>query len=482
MRKHLLRFAGYFVGIFLAALAPWIDRTFGSPNIDQIRYHLYYADAAAFEMSQVFIVTFLGEVLAVSLVLAGLATLVHAWLARACKGRWARLLGAVPPVVVVAGLMVVLLEFSVFSYVAARFEKDHFAGSYVPPGRATFTQTDRRNLVLIYVESLEATYSDRALFGADLLQPLDALEGQRLPKYQMVPGATWTIGAMVATQCGVPLTVYSTDDVRHDKAHPGFLAGATCLGDILKARGYRNVFLEGAPLSFSGKGLFLQQHGYDERWGKEEWEAAGARPPGSADPELGGWGLFDHALLSRARDELAKLHASGQPFNLTLLTLDTHNPHGFVSPQCGRSQPAGHTPGFPDIVACTSSELAAFVRFCRDSGYLKDTTVVVIGDHLAVGNPVEDKLRSAPGRRIFNLFLGAEPFPPRQDTVVTVDMFPTLLQATGLRTSDGRLGLGRSAWMPATPPSAWVRHPNLPALAASPAYRSLWEGLEGSPG
>ena len=79
------------------------------------------------------------------------------------------------------------------------------------------------------------TYADASLFGTDLLQPLHALGGQRVPAYRQSPGATWTIAAMVATQCGVPLTVYSEGDVRHDGNARTFLAGATCLGDILQA-------------------------------------------------------------------------------------------------------------------------------------------------------------------------------------------------------------------------------------------------------
>lgn len=475
MRKHVTRFLGYFAGLFVAALALWIDRTFGSPTIDQIRYHLYYAESAAMQMSQVFITTFLVEVLGVALALAAAASIAHAHLEQACSGWRARLMRAAPHVVLSGGVMMLLLQFSVFSYAAARLEDEHFAPSYVPPASAALEETGRRNLVLIYVESLEETYADASLFGADLLQPLHALGGQRLPAYQQSPGATWTIAAMVATQCGVPLTVYSEGDVRHDGNARTFLAGATCLGDILQARGYRNVFLEGAPLSFAGKGAFLRDHGYQERWGKEEWLAAGARPPGTPDPEMGGWGMFDDALLARARDKLVALHAAGQPFNLTILTLDTHNPHGYRSPRCQATGEAGGAEAFEGIVRCTSQALASFVQFFRNQGYLKDTTLVILGDHLAVGNAVEDTLRSASPRRVFNLFLGAEPFPARAGPVVSFDMFPTLLQATGMQAVRGRLGLGRSAWMPDVPSAPWVRHPNLPALSASPGYRKLWE-------
>lgn len=467
------RFAAYFAGILAAALARWVDRMFGAPSIDQILYHLHYAEGAAVQMGEVFVATFLVEVLGVSLALAALAAALHAHLARGSGGWKSHAMRALPHLAVVGGVAMLLLQFSVFSYAAAHFDEDRFAQSYADPSAAALTQERRRNLILIYVESLEETYADPDLFGRDLLAPLRAVGGQRLPSYHQLPGATWTIAAMVATQCGVPLTVYSEKDVRREGDERAFLAGATCLGDILQERGYRNVFLGGAPLSFAGKGAFLRDHGYQERYGKEEWIAAGARPPGRQDPELGGWGMFDDALLARAREQLVALHGSGRPFNLTLLTLDTHNPHGYRSPRCPGREDGAPVP-FESIVACTSADLADFVRFVRDQGYLEDTALVILGDHLAVGNPVDAKLRGVADRRVFNLFLGTPPFPPRADAVVSFDMFPTLLEAAGMHTRDGRLGLGRSAWSPQAPRSEWVQHPNLPALAASPAYQRLW--------
>lgn len=471
--RHAARFLLYFLGIFAAALAGWVDRMFDSPTIDQVLFHLRFAEEAAVRMSEVFVSTFLVEVVGVSLVGAALASALHAQLAPRRAGWLAGMARAVPHVVVAGGLAVLLMQFSAFSYAAAQFADDHFGESYLAPADAGLAEVGRRNLILVYVESLEETYADPARFGSDLLAPLRTVGGQSLPAYRAAPGATWTIAAMVGTQCGVPLGFYTDWDFRSSD-EPTFLAGATCLGDILKARGYRNVFLGGAPLSFAGKGTFLRDHGYEERWGKEEWLAAGARRPGTAAPEMGGWGMYDDALFARARVRLAALHAAGQPFNLTVLTLDTHNPAGYRSPRCG---PAGVLPGpehFKTVVGCTSREVAAFARFVRDQGYLKDTTLVIVGDHLAVGNAWDAELRREPDRRVFNLFLGAEPFPKSAHDAVTFDLFPTLLEATGMRTKDGRLALGRSVWSPQAPAAEWVKHPNLPALAGSSAYRRLW--------
>ena len=457
----------YVLAFFIACLASWIGRTFGNPTIAQAVFHVYYAETAAYNMGEVFIVTFLAEVVAAPLLLGGAVACLHLWAAKRLGGGARRMLRALPTLALAGGMGLLLLQFSVFSYAAAHFGPDRFSVAYRDPGAVALRDGRLRNLVLVYAESLETAYADPNLFGRDLLAPLKEVGGHSFRAYRQAPGTTWTIAAMVATQCGVPLSVYTSEELRGSNRQRTFLPGATCLGDVLQARGYRNVFLGGAPLSFAGKGTFLRDHGYAERYGKEEWVTAGA-----AGRELGGWGLHDDALLARARDKLTELHAAGQPFNLTVLTLDTHNPAGFMSPSCRH---AGAT-DFPGIVACTSSQLADFVRFARDRGYLDDTVIVIIGDHLAVGNPVQATLQQDPDRKLVNLFVGNGLPAAKRQELLSFDLYPSLLELAGIEVLGGRLGLGVSAWsdLPASEVPQGLETLQLPILSASDTYMRLW--------
>jgi len=469
MAAFLIRALAYWAGFGLVGLADWIGASFGDPSIDQVLYHLRYSDGASVRMSGVFAFTFGAQVLLFPLAFAAVAAFVHGRLAAGPLLRIPGLLRALPHVAVAAGVFALLLKFSVFSYAAAPFGPDRFGEAYVHPARVQLLQQRPRNLVLIYVESLEDTYGDARLFGRDLLAPLHALGGTRIAAYDAQPGTTWTMAAMVATQCGVPLAVYSESNMPETAPERVFLPGALCLGDILAAHGYRNVFLGGAPLSFAGKGRFLRDHGYQEVHGQEEWQAAGAAPE-----ESGAWGLHDDALLARARTRLDQLHASGQPFNLTLLTLDTHNPIGFMSPDC-RARGARD---FAGIVECTSTQVAAFVQFARDRGYLEDTAIVVIGDHPAMPNPLSDQLQHASRRGIFNLVVTEPPAVPNTEAVVPFDFFPTLVQLAGVRVAGERLGLGYAALGRSEVRRPREREPiPLAALRGSAVYRSLWEPL-----
>src|SRR5205085_3738926 len=101
-----------------------VHRNFGGLTLDQLLWHLRYAENAALGMSQVFVQEFLVEVLALPLVVALLAALGHG-LARPHLAGWKRKLLRAVPVMAGAGALVSLgLQFSVVSYVEAYFEPD----------------------------------------------------------------------------------------------------------------------------------------------------------------------------------------------------------------------------------------------------------------------------------------------------------------------------------------------------------------------
>lgn len=468
--RTLLRYGAYQVGFSLVGLAVFLRATFGELTVDQVLWHVRYADKAA-QLSEVFLVEAAVHALLVPLVLAVLATVVHGMAAPRLAPWQRRGARALPALLAGWGLGAFALQVSAFSHAAAYFEPDLFARHYVAPAQVALEQPrQRRNLVVIYAESLEKGYGDAAVFGKDLLAPLHAAGGHSYASYRPVAGATWTIAGMVATQCGVPLKVYAESDVQARETGKTFLRNATCLGDVLRARGYRNVFLGGAPLSFAGKGRFLRDHGYDELWGREEWERAGV-----PRRDFNAWGLYDGPLFDRARAQLERLHAAGQPFNLTLLTLDTHNPNGFLSPDCRRR---GHG-DFEGIVSCGAAQIAEFIAFARDRGYLRDTAIVVLGDHLAVPNPLYEQLeRTGDARGMYNLFVGDGLPAPATTRLLPFDLFPTLVEIAGVDVPGDRLALGRSAVGPRGEERPAQVEKELASLGnrASAAYDRLWSG------
>ncbi|MFT0761449.1 sulfatase-like hydrolase/transferase [Actinomyces sp. F1_1611] len=335
------------------------------------------------------------------------------------------------------------LTFDLQTYLQARNSKMDMQDYYAVP---EFDQPliDKSNLVLIYLESVEDAMGLVPPFELNMLAPVqEATEDwQSIPALEQYAGGGWTMSGIVSTQCGIPLRSGNAHTTSAEMNVLGaetsrFLSGAVCLGDVLADAGYQNVFMGGADSAFAGKHSFLEQHGYQTIKDLNTWEAAGETEMRSD------WGLSDRRLMDLAKDQLMELRDSGQPYNLTLLTLDTHDgprPHDYC--------PVTTDVPMTSITECSMSQVAGFLEFMEDEGFLEDTAVVVMGDHLkfvAETNSFWDELRPLENRTIFNRFHSPEEVKVVDTFTDQLDMYPTILDLMGLDPVDGRAGLGVSA-------------------------------------
>lgn len=285
----------------------------------------------------------------------------------------------------------------------------------------------RKNLVYIYVESLEGIFLRGEVFPG-LAPNLAALEQESLHirGIRQAPLTDWTLAGMVASQCGMPLATFKID--RNDFSDVGgFMPGATCLGEILRQEGYHSVFMGGADLSFAGKGRFYKEHGFAEVIGRHELEATSQQ----ALP-LSKWGVYDDTLLDSAYERFKHLADAGQPFALFLLTLDTHPPFGHKTPSCNDQIYGDGKSRILNAVRCSDQLVAAFVRKLEQ--YAGDDLIVVVAsDHLQMRNDIHDFLVARDEQRE-NLFFvrgaGVEPGLVER-SATTLDIFPTLLHLLG---------------------------------------------------
>lgn len=459
------RYASYLAAFFLIFLSYWMNRYFGVPELDQIIYHLDFGVDGLALADPVLQRRFVRWCIMAPL----LALLLTLFLERRLRASVHPLiLRYLPLALLTAATVHWLLQVSALTHLFAHFGPDYFATQYIPPGTVRLTELNPKNLVLIYVESLESGYGKSAGGADDLLLPLEQLHGTSFASFRQAPGTGWTIAGLVATQCGVPLKrVTLFDENTQGEALTSFLPGATCLSDILARHGYHNVFMGGASPHFAGKGKFLHEHAYHEVYGKEDWLRLGVTPQ-----QMNGWGLYDGDLLARAKLKLQQLQASNQRFNLTILTVNTHEPAGHLSASCARRGYAG----FRGVVACTAADLADFISFVERSGYLSNTNVVVIGDHLSRKNPLAARLAALPGRDIYNLFISADTPRKNTDQLLHFDLLPTILEFSGFDVDQGRLGLGYSGFKQHAARAPTQRFSDMQAslMNRSPSYLALW--------
>jgi hypothetical protein len=102
------------------------------------------------------------------------------------------------------------------------------------------------------------------------------------------------------------------------------------------------------------------------------------------------------------------------------------------------------------VVSCTAAEVADFVRYARDNGYLEDTNIVILGDHLSRKNPVTPKLSQLQDRTIFNRFISQDMPAPNRKQLLHFDLMPSILEFTGYKVAGG-------AWRSATAPLTSIR-------------------------
>jgi len=103
------------------------------------------------------------------------------------------------------GFVYFAMQFSLSAYIHHRLGQDYFSMHYVDPHGVKVTPVKPKNLVLIYVESLENSYQKPTLFDKNLLTSLDQFKGLTFSDFRQAPGTGWTIAGMIATQCGIPL-------------------------------------------------------------------------------------------------------------------------------------------------------------------------------------------------------------------------------------------------------------------------------------
>lgn len=456
----------YFLAFMLLKGAAWIGAKFGSPTFDQIIFHLQngtdgLADADP-EVFRSFVIHVIALPLLFTIGLFAIQQIVNSKgitrfirhyqyedqqpyplksLARIAYALQYVFSKFIPIGFLIIAALVMANKVALWRYIQNQEESTFFEENYRAPAAQNVVAPQRKlNLVMIYVESLEKGYADATVMGSDLLAPLQKAteRGEHFDHFLQASGTGWTIAGIVSTQCGIPLKSISLFSMGELKEKiKSFLPGAVCMGDILEAQGYKNIFMGGASLYFADKGKFFAQHGFSERYGKEEWVRAGAT-------DFGDWGLYDDELFKRAKRKLDQLQKASKPFNLTMLTVDTHPPGGYVSPTCARQ---GVT-DYKGVVTCTTDLIADFIGYMQQKGYLKNTVVVILGDHLSVKAPLDAELNAMPQRSIFNAFMLPSALNKNRETVYHFDMFPSTLYAMGFRFDHNRLGLGSSGFGP----------------------------------
>ncbi len=350
-------------------------------------------------------------------------------------------------VCVVLSVSFFCFRFSIFTYIKdTNTSSQFFEQNYVKPETVKIKfPENKRNLVFIYAESIENTYAsfeDGGHFEQSRIQELTDLakdninfsNTEGLGGGYAYNGTSWTVGAMISSTSGVTVKVpvltnaYARDD--------DYMSGTVTLGDILNQNGYNQTIIMGSDSEFANRDLYFKSHGNYKILDINSVKQMGKLPNDYKE----WWGFEDKKLFEFAKQELISLSNQDKPFNLTLLTADTHSPNGYVCEECEKL----FNDQYSNVVNCTSKRINEFVEWLKQQSFYENTTIIIVGDHLTMDPEYMKNVDSDYTRTLYNCIINApqNPIKQKQRKFATFDLYPTTLASLGVEIEGDRLGLG----------------------------------------
>ena len=318
--------------------------------------------------------------------------------------------------------------------------------NYVMPNNNNIVFEKKNNLILIFAESFETTLFSKEEGGEwdynvmpemyDLLNEEDSIyfaSDNKIGGVNDLFATTWTIASIVANTSGLPFKIPIDGNKYHSN---DFMNGAYALGDVLKDNEYYNEVISAANMSFGGLKEYYTKHGnyniidgdnvkkYDKNYNKSNKSS---------------WGMNDKYLFDIAKKRLENISKTNKPFNLNLITIDTHGNDEYLGAYSERKYKSSNENDY----ATSSKLIYEFIKYVKKQPYYKDKTIVILGDHPSMHKTIYkniDKSRRLRYNMIINSLRTSNNTKNR--TFTALDMYPTILSSIGTNIENDRLSLG----------------------------------------
>ena len=447
----LFSFAVFALGLLLVLSVRWMTSNWAELTMEEFLFQMRTLSGTGGGMFEKYALNAVLPVLAALAVLAVLGRFIRKDEARTA---FAAVLFAAGALMLAAGTLTGGRFLKLGSWIRSFGRESGFVeDNYADPHEVSIRFPEKkRNLIYLYLESMEVGFADPADGGVKEVSRIPELTGlayedghenfsgqEKTLNGAFSPyGTTWTIGGMFAQTSGLPLKISIDRSAMYTQE--SFFPGIRTLGDILEDEGYRQILMVGSDAVFGGRELYFTEHGHyemrDYNWAKE----TGRIPP---DYKVF-WGFEDEKLYEFARDTLTELAGAEEPFNLTLLTVDTHFPDGYVCEDCEDA----FGEDYDNALSCSSRKAAEFVRWIKEQPFYENTTIVLCGDHPTMKSGYMDGVPEEERKTYTLIINGAaeNKAPGSMRLYSTFDLFPTTLAAMGAEIEGNRLGLGTNLY------------------------------------
>lgn len=431
-------------GILIGSLMVWVLRTWKDLTMDEILFHLWAPIKGASSDMVWRAVLICGLPTIIMLVLGILVVTKKSGKSQKKLMAKMMLLGVVAAV---SMTLIALNRYHASEYlIEQNNESDFIEENYVEPRTVQLEfPKKKRNLVYIFLESMESTNasaSEGGQFEKSLIPELVTLANENvnfsstesLGGGVVAKASSWTMGAMFAQTSGLPLKLPRENYLNEQKS---FFPAVTSIGDILHEQGYNQMLMVGSDSTFGGRKSYFTEHGKYQIY--DYYTAKMNEKIPNDYKEF--WGFEDQKLFEYAKEEITALSQEQEPFNFTMLTVDTHFEDGYACELCddkfGDDQ-------YANAIACSSRQVAGFVAWLKEQPFYENTTIVLAGDHLSMDRDFYKEVPKPKEREIYNVFINSavKPQTEKNRKFTTMDFFPTTLASMGVKIKDDKLAMG----------------------------------------
>ena len=445
----------FFFGFIIFSSAKWIIRKFGQVTYEQIMFHLNMPFHSEIRIIlSYFQNTFMTGIIITLLLYVLFSQKYHLKYKKLEKIRTyiyqkSLFLNILYFIFCVAYFCVRMNVWTMVTYHRhKRIVSNFYEQNYVIPQKTHIAfQNTPRNLIIIFMESIESTFAKtdfQNYFGEDLIPHLHLLANQNinfsdtndLGGAYLVDGTQWTQAALFAKTCGAPIQL-PIREANFFNPKYDFYPNAWCLYDILRQQNYNESFIIGTNGEFAGMNRFIKTHGDQHFFDAQYFH----RSVNKLLYKKRRKDISDEKLFTYAKDELTYLAKQQKPFVVTLMTIDTHfGTQEFSETNCKYLY--GNDKNLKNVVTCADLQIADFVKWIQNQPFYENTTIVLLGDHLMMNNSLTSEMR----RRPLNIFINsAIPASKTNNRIFTpFDIYPTILESMGAQIEGHRLGLGTS--------------------------------------
>lgn len=292
------------------------------------------------------------------------------------------------------------------------------------------------NVVVIFVEGLDRRYVGRTVqttgvrsgssTGIALTPFFDRLKQDSLYYENFFTNGVQTSRGLFATLCS-SYPRYGTAMIK-TRSTNDFL----CLPSVLRDGGYRTEMIVSQGADVNNLSRFFGRNGVDRFFSEADFPK---------EAERLGIGMTDGALLDFVRGRIETMQRGGKPFFLAALTSGTHHPFLVPSRHPEVADLAMQSDGYLAALRYFDLEFERVFTGLREQGLLKNTIVVVLGDHGRHESVGRTETERQAGHFMSPLVIwldeslrSSEVYRPRVVKTIAsqVDLVPTLLAVNGL--------------------------------------------------